>query len=183
MRNILNSKSKKAQEMSVGTIIIIIIAIVVLVFLIIAFTRGGGSLMDNIKNFFGGSSNVDTIKNACSAACTTNQVYEYNTVKRDVKFDKDTRVTGVTCRDLATANTVPSCYVNGAIILQEGIAINEEECSSVKWNSEIGACQYKENDDGALRIINEIPKDKCNGVARPVYSAIVEACPSIPASA
>ncbi|MBM3247601.1 hypothetical protein FJZ17_03640, partial [Candidatus Pacearchaeota archaeon] len=73
MRSILNSKSRKAQDISVGTIIIIIIALVVLVFLVIAFTRGGGSLMDNIRNFFGGSSNVDTIKNACGAACSTSQ--------------------------------------------------------------------------------------------------------------
>lgn len=130
MRSILDSKSRKAQEMSVATIIIIIIAIVVLVFLIVAFTRGGGSLMDNIRNFFGGSSNVDTIKNACTAACATNQAYEYNKVPRDVRFDKDTKVTGVTCRDLESAK-VGGCYNNATLIVD----VSQDNCKGV-WSTE-----------------------------------------------
>jgi hypothetical protein len=115
MRSILNSKSRKAQDMSVSTIIIIIIAIVVLVFLVIAFTRGGGSLMDNIKNFFGGGTNVDTIKNACGAACSTNQVYEYCGKVRTLNMDDKTSFRG-------------SCDTLGKQISNAGI----EACSSIE---------------------------------------------------
>lgn len=87
--------------MSVGTIIVIIIAIVVLVFLIFSFTRSGGSLMDNIKNFFGSGTNVDTIKNACTAACSTSQVYEFCGKSRTINLD-DKRSFRGSCSTLRT---------------------------------------------------------------------------------
>lgn len=117
--------NKKAQGMSVAIIVIIIIAIVVLVFLIVAFTRGGGSLMDNIKNFFGGSSNVDTIKNACSSACITNQEYAFCNQERNLILENKKSTEGA-CLDFASNNpslgiascdicsgTSSGCKVNG----------------------------------------------------------------------
>lgn len=81
-------KNKKAQEgMTIGTIIIIILALVVLVFLIFAFARGGGNLMDYISNIFGGKNNLDTIKNACSVACTANANFGYCGEARNLRID------------------------------------------------------------------------------------------------
>lgn len=83
--------NKKAQEgMTIGTIIIIILALVVLVFLIFAFARGGGNLMDYISNIFGGKTNLDTIKNACSVACTANANFAFCGEARSLKLDKAT---------------------------------------------------------------------------------------------
>ena len=130
MRNILN---KKAQDMSVTTIIIIILAIVVLVFLIFSFTKSGGNLMDNIKNFFGGGSNIDSIKNACQTACITKSVYEFNEVKRDVKWDSSTRATA-TCKDLTEPiNVNPKCIIDGTVYKDTK---SKEDCiaKGIVWN-------------------------------------------------
>lgn len=83
MRQLL--KSKKSAEMTIGTIIIIILALVVLIFLIYSFMKGGGSLMDTLGNFFAGGPNADTIKSACLAACTTQQVNSFCTEVRTLK--------------------------------------------------------------------------------------------------
>jgi hypothetical protein len=88
MRQLL--KSKKGAEMTIGTIIIIILALLVLVFLIYAFFKSGGSLTDTLKNFFAGGPNVDTIKSACTAACTTQSTYAYCTESRTLKLDDTT---------------------------------------------------------------------------------------------
>lgn len=41
--------------------------------------------MDTLGNFFAGGPNVDTIKNSCQAACTTQSVYSYCTEVRTLK--------------------------------------------------------------------------------------------------
>ncbi len=61
-------ESKKAQGLSVTTIILIILGVVVLVVLIIGFTQGWGS----VKEFFtGGQSELSQISTQCSVACAT----------------------------------------------------------------------------------------------------------------
>jgi hypothetical protein len=120
MRDLL--KSKKSAEMTIGTIIIIILALVVLIFLIYSFMRGGGSLMDTLNNFFAGGPNVDTIKNACQAACTTQSSYAFCEEVRTLKLtDKDSRlgscktfstlgVAGIAgCPDITCANVPKTC--------------------------------------------------------------------------
>jgi len=86
----IQKKDKKGAEMTIGTIIVIILALVVLVFLIFAFARGGGSLMDYITNLFGGTSNIDTIKNSCNAACAAQQTssFAYCEESRTLKVSK-----------------------------------------------------------------------------------------------
>jgi len=65
--------NKKAQEMSVTTIILIVLGIFILVVLILGFTRGWG----NIKDWIIPSNNVKTIADSCKIACGTDQVYSY----------------------------------------------------------------------------------------------------------
>ena len=93
--------------MTIGTIIIIILALVVLIFLIYSFMKGGGSLLDNLKNFFGGGTNVDTIKNAFTAACTTQSTYGFCSESRDLRTEKSTFKGS--CATLAGNNGVATC--------------------------------------------------------------------------
>jgi len=133
MRNILNNK--KGAEMTVGTIIIIILALVVLVFLIFSFTRSGGSLLDNIKNFFGGSSNVDSIKNACQAACVTKSSYEYNTIQRTVKFDGSTQTTA-SCKDLESTRSAQCTTPDGKVVLLDPTVTDFSKALCLKVKTE-----------------------------------------------
>lgn len=96
-------RDKKAAEMTVGTIIIIILALVVLVFLIFGFTRGTGNLFENIRNFFGGGANVQTVVTACQTACATNSVYDWCKY-REVKFEEGGAKTDKSCLDLVSSN-------------------------------------------------------------------------------
>lgn len=94
-------KDKRAAEMTIGTIIIIILALVVLVFLIFGFTRGTGNLFENIRNFFGGGANVQTVVTGCQTACATNSVYDWCRY-RDVKFEEGGVAQSKSCADLVS---------------------------------------------------------------------------------
>jgi len=73
-------KDKKGQELSTNTIIIIILAVVVLVVLVLGFTIGWEKILP-----FTSQPNIDTIKTACSTACSTGATYDFCTIKRTVK--------------------------------------------------------------------------------------------------
>ena len=61
-------ENKKAQNLSITTIILIILGVIVLVVLIIGFTKGWGS----VKEFFtGGKTEFQQIASQCSIACAT----------------------------------------------------------------------------------------------------------------
>ncbi len=61
-------ESKKAQNLSITTIILIILGVVVLFVIIIGFTKGWGS----VKGFFnGGESDFQKVTSQCSIACAT----------------------------------------------------------------------------------------------------------------
>lgn len=114
----IKREDKKAAEMTIGTVIVIILSLVVLIFLIYSFSKSGGSLMDNLKNYFGGGANVDTVVRACQAACATKSVYDYSQMPRDVKFDT-TYKTSLKCIDLqkevvfnSTKQYDPACTLN-----------------------------------------------------------------------
>ena len=129
MRSLINNK--KAQDLSVTAIIIIILAIIVLVFLIFGIMRGGGNLLDNIKNFFGGGSNIDNVKSACQTACVTKSDYEYNTVLREVKWDSQNK-TITTCQKLESVTSVGACENSDGKVIA---GVNESDCIStnLKW--------------------------------------------------
>jgi len=86
MRNI--AKSKRAAEMTIGTLVVIVLAIIVLVVIALGFGMGWSNLWSKITGYFGGDSNVDSIKQACSYACTTNAVYDYCCAERNIKYSK-----------------------------------------------------------------------------------------------
>ena len=66
-------KNKKAQGLSITTIVIVILAVVVLVALIMGFTRG----WSNIGSWFGGGDNVQQIVSQCSVECATQIPYDW----------------------------------------------------------------------------------------------------------
>ena len=90
-------ESKKAQNLSITTIILIILGVVVLVVLIIGFTKGWGS----VKGFFGGgTSQTQQVSTLCNIACTTEDVESWCTTDRGE---------GKTCRTLAEDGKFVEC--------------------------------------------------------------------------
>ena len=95
-------ENKKAQGLSVQTIILIILGIVVLVVLIIGFTAGWG----NIKEWIAPSNNVDDVVSQCNIACGTESKYDFCSAERDLKSENlDTPLEDVTCYGLAIKKT------------------------------------------------------------------------------
>ena len=97
-------ENKKAQNLSITTIILIILGVVVLVVLIIGFTQGWGS----VKGFFtGGESELSQIATQCSVACATGD--EMSWCKKNSMDLKGEMVTG-TCTDFATSyDSIEEC--------------------------------------------------------------------------
>ena len=97
--------NKKGAEMTIGTLVVIVLAIIVLVVIALGFGTGWSNLWSKITGYFGGGSNVDSIKQACSYACTTQATYDYCSLSRDVTYvdtkgDKQT-AKGENCASLA----------------------------------------------------------------------------------
>jgi hypothetical protein len=89
--------NKKAQGMSISTIILLILGLIILVVLILGFTIGWAK----IAPWLGPGNNLETLKNACGASCSTGGQYDFCTVKRPVKDGVNTKFEA-TCEDLAT---------------------------------------------------------------------------------
>ncbi len=96
-------ENKKAQNITVTTIIIIVLALVVLVVLILGFTGGWSQLWGRITEFFG-SPNVDSVVQSCQVACTAGSGYDYCMRMRNVVFD-DKKEFSFTCYQLEETNT------------------------------------------------------------------------------
>lgn len=168
-------QNKKA-EMTIGTIIAIILAIVVLVFLVLGFSQGFGNLWDNIINFGGGESNVDTIVTSCQASCAIGNEYDY-CKERTVKFGKEQKgkvISGIkldskgkgigTCENLEGANVglsecsaVDKCVgvtVDKECKAKEDVCNDYEEefpgCSDSECEAISGVCNVKDDTCGGL---------------------------------
>lgn len=89
--------NKKAQGMSISTIILLILGLVILVVLILGFVLG----WDKILPWIGGGNNIDTLQNACSTACATNSQYNFCSTPRKVKDGENPKF-DATCYELAT---------------------------------------------------------------------------------
>jgi len=76
----LNMLDKRGQGLSTNAIILIILGVIILVILIAGFTVGWNKLLPFIS-----TNNVDTIKNSCGIACSTNSAFDYCSVEREVK--------------------------------------------------------------------------------------------------
>lgn len=93
-------KNKRGQGLSTETIILIILAIAVLVVLIVGFTLGWSKIAPWIS-----SNNVDNIKTACNAACSSNSGYDFCLAGKDLTADQE-KLKGVTCNYLAEKKTI-----------------------------------------------------------------------------
>lgn len=83
--NIIGDKmNKKAQGLSTNAIILIVLGVIVLVILAIGFFAGWEKIAPWIKP----SNNVQEIADACSMACSMNSVYDYCSVKRELKIEE-----------------------------------------------------------------------------------------------
>jgi len=94
--------NKKAQGLSITTIILIILGVIVLVMLIVGFTMGWGGIRDWIAP----SNNVQQIVSQCEIACATGGKYDFCFAKRDLKSE-DEKLEEVSCY---TLNKVKSQY-------------------------------------------------------------------------
>lgn len=88
--------NKKAQGMSTSTIILLVIGLVILVVLILGFSMGWQKFAPWLSK-----NNVDGVKNACEVACSTNGVYAFCSVAREVNDGVNDKFEA-TCNDLAT---------------------------------------------------------------------------------
>lgn len=101
MENIL--KHKKAQQLSVTSIILIVLGVLILIVLILGFTIGWEKLMPWLKP----SNNIKEIVSQCSIACSTEIEYDFCSIQRTVKVAKENAIDGMTefsatCEELAT---------------------------------------------------------------------------------
>lgn len=97
--------NKKAQDLSIGTLILIVLGIIVLVLLILGFSIGWGNLWEKI-NIFGGTSSVGDVVTACNLAVTSNNPYDYCQNFRQVKINGNTAY--VNCEYTDIQNQLPS---------------------------------------------------------------------------
>jgi hypothetical protein len=94
--------NKRGQGMSISTVILLILGLVILVVLILGFTMGWSKILPFVSK-----NNLDGVNNACSIACSTNGVYDYCGVKRDVKDGTNPKFSA-TCQELSTQQV----YIN-----------------------------------------------------------------------
>src|SRR3989344_6082380 len=89
--------NKKAQDLSIGTLILIVLGIIVLVLLILGFSYGWSSLWEKINIFGGGGSSIADVVINCNLAVTSNAVYTYCNDFKKVKVNNE--VEYVNCED------------------------------------------------------------------------------------
>lgn len=76
--------NKRAQGMSINTVVLLILAVIVLVVIIAGFTMGWGNMWERVQLVFS-KGNLDAVVSTCSIQCTTNQVNEYCNVPKNVR--------------------------------------------------------------------------------------------------
>jgi len=112
-------QNKRGQGLSTNAIILIILGIIVLVVLILGFIMG----WDKIAPWIKPTNNVDEIAQACQVACSTSSVYDFCSIKRELKTESNT-LKDVTCFYLAEKQTsygIQKCApISCDVILDEG---------------------------------------------------------------
>lgn len=94
--------SKKAQGMSINTVILLILAVIVLVVIIAGFTMGWSGMWERVQGFFS-KSNVDAVVATCNIQCTTQQKQEFCCTPKTLReVDTNTKkiiTSEVQCKD------------------------------------------------------------------------------------
>jgi len=88
---------KKKGENTIGVTIAIILGIAILVFLIWGFSTNW-TMFSSTAGAYAGSTNIDTVKNACKLQCQNNQKTEFCTVEKTV-IDADKKSNPEKCVD------------------------------------------------------------------------------------
>ena len=126
--------NKKAQNISLTTILLMVLGVVVLVLLIWGFSSGWSNMWDKIVTYIGGGSNIDAVRQACALACSAQNVYDYCELERTIKYGKkvnawdgekmsEVRKSIATCEEMAKH---PDRYPG----------VNVEPCSSITCPAE-----------------------------------------------
>lgn len=95
-------ENRRGQGLSTNAIIMIILGVVVLIVLILGFTMGWGKILPFLS-----TNNVDTIKNSCGIACSTNSAFDYCSVEREVRDGVNDKFKD-TCYNLANGEEYDS---------------------------------------------------------------------------
>jgi hypothetical protein len=117
--------NKRGQGLSVNAIILIVLGVVVLAVLIFGFTVGFGKILP----FISSGDNVETIKTACSTACSTSNTLGYCTTPREIKIDDATL--GIINKDKKEADKLKSgeSYSCQALLGYSGLGV--QDCKSI----------------------------------------------------
>ncbi len=94
--------NKKAQGMSISTVILLILGLVILVVLVLGFTLGWSKLAPWVS-----TTNLDTLKNSCASYCATGAQYDFCSVTRTVKDGTNDKF-DATCQQLSTQTVYTS---------------------------------------------------------------------------
>lgn len=125
--------NQRAQNLTLGTILLMLLGVVVVVILIWGFSSGWSNLWDKITGY-GGSSNVDTIKNACALACSSSQKYAFCEDVRNVKKGDGSTVKG-SCATLSSVG-VASCSGISCDNNKLPKKCGEGDYTSLKWTDQ-----------------------------------------------
>ncbi|MBI2451664.1 hypothetical protein HYV50_01135 [Candidatus Pacearchaeota archaeon] len=144
MKKRLIEFNKKAQDLSIGTLILIVLGVIVLVLLILGFSLGWSNLWEKI-NIFGGSSSIGDVVTACKIAVTSQDKYSYCQDFKRIKVDgkteyvscEDQRVatsidTKITCDKPTDYNTWAGYYCNKVLSADERskAKVNNAQCAA-----------------------------------------------------
>lgn len=129
--------NKKAQGLTIGTLIGIILGVVVLAFLIYGFSVGWGNLVRNLGGYTPGKSNVDNLVKWCKAACITKKSYDYCNKEKTIIYgksvigwDKSSNRNKKVTKSVATCYQIATNKVNGVDAKFPGVYV--ASCPEIK---------------------------------------------------
>lgn len=165
--------NKKAQNLSVTTIVIIVLAVIVLVVLVLGFTGGWGNLWGRMKGFLGGGPNINSIVQACNVACTTQSKYDFCVTERRVILEDKKKITGWSCYELPVLYTDELSDIGSCDDIECDLACDEDIGWNGIWMAE-GSCESRGRDEPKLVerfFITE--KNKDAKVAKEIFSEYI----------
>lgn len=122
--------NKRAQDLSIGTLVLIVLGIIVLVLLILGFSMGWSNLWEKINIFQGGSS-LDEKATTCGVAANSNgatRFCEFSQVKVSGKTEflncLDTRVDAQLDKRLECKNATGSVLTGAQSAIEYCISRN-----------------------------------------------------------
>lgn len=161
--------NKRGAEFTITTLIVIVLAIIVLVVLALGFGAGWGNLWSKITGYFS-PVNVDSVKQACQYAATTQASYDYCCRIREVKFSSDGTAEKLTCGDSRLkGEAVLSCSnVACPDVSASFKTFCQNNCDADDNAKKKNFCCEKKEDI----VINGVVSNTCNGIK----TKIIDVC-------